>query len=205
MSHFNHWCYVDWGARAPRLTGYFPWLRLWFFLSNFLSINVKCKIGQFFKYIVAKKMVRWRWIVIKKWRNKCLRLLTMLLTSLDLHCVGPLVLWVFSQNLFAKYRWRPKKCFAIYECRSPGTVPHGKSAPGYCITFITRLMRAWDSNFRTKLLILCGYTYKLVGENWIDGARAPWSSILLLIIVIIVVRVYVVREKWLKKLKLKKQ
>ena len=53
----------------------------------------------------------WRWIVIEKWYNGWLRLLTKLLTGPHLHCVGPLVLRRFLQNLLAKYRWRPEKKF----------------------------------------------------------------------------------------------
>ena len=59
----------------------------------------------FQKYFFAKKLAKWRSIVIEKWYNRWLYLLTSnLLLEPDLHSVGPLVLRKFSQHLPAEYR-----------------------------------------------------------------------------------------------------
>ena len=62
----------------------------------------------------------------------------MLLSGPGLDYAGPLLCWEFSQQLPAKHRQRPKKVLPT-ERGAPGTVPCGKSGPGYCITFIQRL------------------------------------------------------------------
>ena len=46
---------------------------------------------------------------MEKWYNRWLCLLTKLLTGPDLHCVEPLALWRFLQNLLAKHWQRPEK------------------------------------------------------------------------------------------------
>ena len=56
----------------------------------------------------------------------------------DLHCSESAALWRFYQNLLAKFSEGQKKVLT-FELGVPGTVPYGISAPGYCITFLTRL------------------------------------------------------------------
>ena len=55
-------------------------------------------------------------IVIEKWYNRCLPLLTMPLP--DLHRAGPPAVLGFLQHLSAKYRRRPKKVLR-FERRAP--------------------------------------------------------------------------------------
>ena len=76
-------------------------------------------------------------------------ILTMLLPVPNLHCTGPLALWGISQHLPAKYRRRPTKVLPS-ERGAPGTVPHGKSGPGYRITFIKGYIGPEVATFRTK-------------------------------------------------------
>ena len=58
-----------------------------------------------------------------------------------IHCSEPLVLWRFSQNLLATVPsiGEGQKNVLPFELEALGTVPYGKSNPGYCITFIKRL------------------------------------------------------------------
>ena len=52
---------------------------------------------------------------------------------------GPWHFGDFLQHLPAKHKGRPKIKVLPSERRAPGTVPYGKSRPGYCITFLERL------------------------------------------------------------------
>ena len=66
-----------------------------------------------------------------------------------------------------------KKVFPI-EPGAAGSVPYGKSGPGYCISFIKRL----DDGLGYQLLgqksfILLGCGFKLVGKNWMRGPGPP--------------------------------
>ena len=61
----------------------------------------------------------------------------MVLPRPDLHRVGPLALRDFC-NIFLPNIGEDQKQ-VLYERGAPGTVPSGKSVPGYCITFIKRL------------------------------------------------------------------
>ena len=64
----------------------------------------------------------------------------MLLLGPDLHYVGPLVLWGFSQHFSAKYTVGEDQINVLSsERKALGTVPYGKSDPGYCIMFKKRL------------------------------------------------------------------
>ena len=58
--------------------------------------------------------------------------------GLDLHCVGPLALGEF-RNIFLASTDEDQKKVLPSERGAPHVVPYGKSAPGYYITFITKL------------------------------------------------------------------
>ena len=53
------------------------------------------------------------------------------IAGLDLHRAGPMALWGFLQDLSAKYRGRPKKCYDLSVEPLGDTAPYnGKSGPG---------------------------------------------------------------------------
>ena len=94
----------------------------------------------------------------------------------DLHRAGPLALWRFSQHLFAKYRGRPKKVLQFE-----------RRAPSWYFAILWSI-RPWLMHFVHKKVIwgsekatfkdknspfLPGYTLKLAGKNWIEGAAGP--------------------------------
>ena len=91
-------------------------------------------------------------MVIEKWYNRWFDLLTgMLLLGPDLHCVGPLHFGdfcnIFLLNIGEDQNVSPS------ELRAPGTVPYGKSCPGYSMMFIKKVRRDPDvATFRTKTL-----------------------------------------------------
>ena len=70
------------------------------------------------------------------WYNRWLRLITMLLPGPDLHCVGR---WHLGDFRNISCRSENQNEVLPFERGTPGTEPHGKSGPGYCITFIQRL------------------------------------------------------------------
>ena len=75
-------------------------------------------------------------IVIEKWYNRWLDLLTsMLLLGPELHCVESLYFRDF-RNIFLPNIDEDQINALSSERRAPGTVPYGKSCPGYCIMFI---------------------------------------------------------------------
>ena len=64
----------------------------------------------------------------------------MLLAGPDLHCAGPLALWEYSLHLPGMYRRKPKNVLPSARGAS-GTVPYGKSGPGYCIVYVHKKVR----------------------------------------------------------------
>ena len=121
---------------------------------------------------------------------------------LDIYCALHLVRWRFLQHLPAKYRWRLKKSLTIW-VRGSSTVPYGESSPGYCITFIKRLDKGLRKQLSGQNPLISPRLYISIGwQNRIDGARASW---LLILLVITVVHVYCCTLRCYKKLKMKKQ
>ena len=116
-------------------------------------------------------------------------------------CTLPLVLWGFSQHLPAKYRWRLKK-----------VLPSERGVLALCYMvnppwLLHYVHKTLDEGLRKQLseqnpLISPGLYISIGWQKRIDGARAPWSLILL---VITVVCVYCFTQKYLKKLKMTKQ
>ena len=62
----------------------------------------------------------------------------MLFPRPDIPCVRPLALLGFLRHFIAKIGKDPKKVLPS-ERGALGTVPYGKSGPGYCVTLIKRL------------------------------------------------------------------
>ena len=98
----------------------------------------------------------------------------MLLLGPVLHCAGrgP---WNFGgfRNIFLPKIGENQKSLNFW-ARGPFTVSHGKSDPGYCITFIKRL----DENLRKQLLgqklpNFMGYTFTLVEKIELMGLEPP--------------------------------
>ena len=62
----------------------------------------------------------------------------MLLLGQDLHCVSP---WQFRDfyDIFLPNTGKGQKNVLPSEHGAPGTLPYGKSSPGFCIAFIKKL------------------------------------------------------------------
>ena len=60
-------------------------------------------------------------------------------TEPNLHCSEPLALWRFSQIFFLPSIGEGQKKVLPFEHGASGAMPYGKSASGYCITFIEML------------------------------------------------------------------
>ena len=65
------------------------------------------------------------------------------------HVIARDLWWHFGdfRNIFLPNIMKTKKKVLLSERGIPGSVPYGKSGPGYCITLIERLDEAWGSNF----------------------------------------------------------
>ena len=89
----------------------------------------------------------------------------MFLPRLDLHCAGPLALWGFSLQFSVNIGETKKHLGPPFKRGLPGTVPFGKSARVYSITFIKRLDKCLRLQFlRQNYSILPGYKLKLFGK-----------------------------------------
>ena len=73
-----------------------------------------------------------------KMYNRWLRLLTMLLPGMDLHCAEPLDIWRFL-HFSVKYRGRPYKVLPSKRGALRTLPYYGESGPSYCIMSIKTL------------------------------------------------------------------
>ena len=108
-------------------------------VSNLIICSISISPSYFLKVFFRVKASEVEEIVIEKWCNRWIDLLTsMLLFRRDLHCVRPLVLWGF-RNIFQPNIGEDEINVLPSERKVPGNVPCEKSGPGYCIMLIKKV------------------------------------------------------------------
>ena len=132
-----------------------------------------------------------RRFVIEKWYNRRLHLQSFCPGQIY-NTLAPGPLGIF-QHLPAKNRWRPRKSYHM--CAEPLALSHKWQIRPLLLHYVHKKVRwAWSRQqlLGQKPVIVFGL-YIYIGKNSIEGARPPWSSILLMINYCL--RVYSCRQK----------